>query len=107
MAMPTVTHAIPPRAGLLLTQITEMPDFDTALWKLLFDFLDLKVQVLAAESTAFEQKWGMTFSEFQRRMAMNTLDRDAFSFAVEQDFWQWEKTETLRHYYEGLQAQWT
>ena len=49
----------------------------------------------------------MTFAAFQERMALNTLEQDAYSFAVEQDFWEWEKTETLRQYYEGLRAQWT
>ena len=100
-------RAIAPRAGLLLTQVTETPDFDIALWKLLFDYLDLKIQALSTQSQTFEQKWGMTFAAFQERMALNTLEQDAYSFAVEQDFWEWEKTETLRQYYEGLRAQWT
>jgi hypothetical protein len=50
----------------------------------------------------FAQKWGMSFAEFQRRLEANTLEQDAYAYAVEQDFWVWEKTETLRQYYEGL-----
>lgn len=42
----------------------------------------------------------MTFAEFHQRMALNALEQDAYSFEVEQAFWQWEKVETLRQYYE-------
>ena len=107
MVAPAIPRPIASRAGLLLTQVTETPDYDTALWKLLFDYLDLKIQALSAQSLVFEQKWGMTFAEFQQRMALNTLKEDAYSFAVEQEFWQWEKAETLRQYYQGLRSQWT
>lgn len=106
MIASTMARTLTPRAGLLLTQVTETPDYDAALWKLLFDYLDLKIQALSVEAQAFEQKWGMAFAEFQQRMVLNTLNEDAYSFEVEQAFWQWEKVETLRQYYEGLRAQW-
>lgn len=41
-------------AMLLLTQLTETPDYDMALWKPLFDYLDLKVQALSTECQVFE-----------------------------------------------------
>lgn len=106
--MSTVTGAptISPRAGLLLTQLTKSSDFDTALWKLLLDYLDLKVQALDAERVALEAKWGMSFADFQRKIETDSLDADAYSFAVEQDYWQWEKNETLRQYYEELRSRW-
>jgi hypothetical protein len=106
MIASTMAHTLTPRVGLLLTQVTETPDYERALWKLLFDYLDLKIQALSTECQVFEQKWDMTFAEFQQRMALNTLNEDAYSFEVEQAFWQWEKAETLRQYYEGLRAQW-
>ena len=106
MSVATIAPTISPRAGLLLTQLTKTADFDAALWKLLLDYLDLKLQTLAAENEAFIQKWGVPFAEFQHRMATNSLEQDAYSYAVEQDFWQWEKIETLRQYYEGLRARW-
>ena len=99
MIASTMARTLTPRAGLLLTQLTETPDYDMALWKLLFDYLNLKIQSLAAEGQVFEQKWGMTFAEFQQRMALNTLEQDAYSFEVEQVFWQWERIETLRQYF--------
>lgn len=106
MNVSAISHTIAPRAGLLLTQVTETSDYDTALWKLLFDYLDLKIHALSTESQGFEHTWGMTFAEFHQRMALNTLEQDAYSFEVEQAFWQWEKVETLRQYYEGLRSQW-
>ena len=32
MNVSAISHTIAPRAGLLLTQVTETPDYDTALW---------------------------------------------------------------------------
>ncbi|HAJ37381.1 MAG TPA: hypothetical protein DCL15_17055 [Chloroflexi bacterium] len=106
MNMTLTAPTISPRAGLLLTQLTNTADFDAALWKLLFDYLDLKLQTLAAEDAAFVQKWGMSFAEFQRRVDADALEQDVYSYAVEQDFWEWEKIETLRQYYEGLRERW-
>jgi hypothetical protein len=106
MVAPATSHPIAPRTGLLLTQITETSDYDTALRKLLSDYLDLKIQSLVAESQVFAGYWGLTFAEFQERMEKNTLTQDAHSFEVEQAFWQWEKVETLRQYYEELRGQW-
>ena len=58
MSVATIAPTISPRAGLLLTQLTKTADFDAALWKLLLDYLDLKLQTLAAENEAFIQKMG-------------------------------------------------
>jgi hypothetical protein len=103
----TPTPTISPRAGLLLTQLAKSSDFDAALWKLLLDYLDLKVQALELERAALEAKWGMSFGEFQRKIEDNSLGEDVYAFSVEQDYWQWEKNETLRQYYEELRARWT
>lgn len=70
-----------------MTQLTKTTDFDAALWKLLLDYLDLKLQTLAAEDAVFAQKSGMSFAEFQRRLEANTLEQDAYAYAVEHDFW--------------------
>ena len=100
----TLPPTISPRAGLLLTQLTKTADFDTALWQLLHDYLEIKIQALAIESAQFEQKWGMAFPAFKQKLADNELSEDAYSYAVEQEFWQWEKVETLRSYYEELRT---
>lgn len=106
MNMTTNAPTISPRAGLLLTQLTKTEDFDTALWMLLQDYLELKIQTLAADDAVYVQKWGMSFAEFQRRLEANALEQDAYAYSVEQDFWAWEKIETLRLYYGELRARW-
>jgi hypothetical protein len=106
MSMDILSTSLSPRAGVLLTQVTETTDFDAALWKLLTDYMELKIKVLGDEVRVFEHKWGMNFATFTAQMADGTLPSDAYSFEVEQDFWQWEKTETLLNYYRGLRTQW-
>jgi len=95
-----------PRIGALLTQITETPDLETALWKVLSEYIDLKMRLLTQRIEEFEAKWGMTFEEFSERCEAEMLDQDAYAYEVESDSWEWEKAETLLHHYEALQAQW-
>jgi hypothetical protein len=97
---------VSPRVGVLLTQVAETADLDTALLKVLSEYIELKVNLLQDRIQAFESKWGMTFEEFSLRCEKGTLDRDAFGYEVESDFWEWEKAGTLLQHYETLQAQW-
>jgi hypothetical protein len=100
------TVTLSPRIGALLSQITETPDLETALLKVLIEYVDLKIDLLKRRIQAFESKWGMTFEEFSTRCEEDTLDRDAYAYDVESDFWEWEKAETLLHHYQDLQARW-
>ena len=101
---PTIT--MPPRIGALLTQVTETPDLETALWKVLSEYIDLKIGILRQRTQAFESKWEMTFAEFSECCEAGTLDQDTYAYAVESDFWEWEQAETLLQHYEALQARW-
>jgi hypothetical protein len=100
------TIAVSPRIGALLTQVTETPDLETALWKVLSDYIDLKLGLLRQRIRTFESKWEMTFEEFSERCDAGTLDQDAYAYDVESDFWEWEKAETLLQHYETLRSQW-
>jgi hypothetical protein len=100
------TVAVSPRVGALLTQVTETPDLETALWKVLSEHIDLKTKLLKQRIETFESKWGMTFKEFSERCGAGTLGKDPYAYEVESDFWEWEKAETLLQHYEALQAQW-
>ena len=40
------TVIVSPRVGALLTQVTETPDLETALWKILSEYIDLKTRLL-------------------------------------------------------------
>ncbi len=101
---PTVT--VSPRVGALLTQVTETPDLETALWKVLSEYIDLKIKMLRQRVLGFESKWKMTFKEFSERFEAGTLGQDSYAYEVESDFWEWEKAETLLQHYEALQARW-
>lgn len=103
-ANPTIT--VSPRVGVLLTQVTETADLETALWKVLSEYIDIKTKLLRERIQAFESKWGMTFEEFSERCEAETLDQDPYAYEVESDSWEWEKAETLLQHYEALQAQW-
>ena len=102
--IPTMT--LSPQAGLLLTKITDTPDLETALWRVLHDYTGLKTQQLKQQIEAFELKWGMTYEEFSQRCERGTLGQDPYAYDVESDFWDWEKTVTLLDHYEALQARW-
>jgi hypothetical protein len=95
---------ISPRIGALLTQVTEVPDLEAALWKVLSEYIDLKLARIRQQIQEFESKWGMTFTEFAERCEAGTLDEDPYSYDVESDYWEWEAAETLLKHYESLQA---
>ncbi len=101
---PTMT--LSPQAGLLLTKLTDTPDLETALWRVLHDYTGLKTQQLKQQIKAFELKRGMTFEEFSRQCERGTLKQDSYAYDVESDFWDWEKAVTLLSHYEALQARW-
>lgn len=101
---PTLT--VSPRASVLLTQVTDVSDLETALWKVLTEYIELKIDFLKERIQGFESKWGMTFEEFSKRIEEGTLDQDAYDYEVESDYWDWEKAETLLEHYKSLQAKW-
>lgn len=95
--------SLPPRAGQLLTKLTQTADFETALWKMLTDYTLLKIKFFRTQIQHFEMKWGMTFAEFSEQSASGRLKQDPYAYEVESDFWDWEQAETLLAHYEALQ----
>ena len=106
MSHPTNTISMPPRIGALLSQISDTADLETALLKVLTDYVELKILFLNERIRAFEVKWEMTFEEFSKRIETKTLPHDPYSYEVESDFWDWEQAESLLKHYETLQTQW-
>ena len=100
------TIALSPRAGALLAELTKTPDLDTALWKVLLEYMELKIGHLKQQIRAFEAKWGMGFEAFSRRTKSGGLNSGAYTYEIERDFWEWEKAETLLRHYEALQTRW-
>jgi len=95
---------VSPRLGEFLTKATQTPDLETALWKVLSEYVELKSKALREQIAQFEQKWGMSFEEFSRRCQEGTLQTDPYSWEVEQDSWAWEKAVTLLRHYETLRS---
>jgi hypothetical protein len=106
MKSATQTCSVSPRIGVLLSQVTETPDIETALIKVLMEYLDLKIERLRQRIQSYESKWQMPFEEFAERSEAGTLPQDPFSYEVESDFWEWEQAETLLKHYETLQTRW-
>ena len=91
--------AVSPRIAVFLNQVTATPDLETALLKVLSEYIDLKVAKIDGQIKVFESNWSMTFAEFSDRFENDQLDQDSYSYEVEKDFWEWEKAETLKKHY--------
>lgn len=102
----TPTMTVSPQAELLLTKITDTPDLETALWRVLRVYAGLKTHQFKQQIIALESKWGITFEEFSERCENSTLSEDPYAYDVESDFWDWEKAVTLLSHYKALQARW-
>ncbi|MGI9861844.1 hypothetical protein SDD30_10755 [Moorella naiadis] len=98
--------AISPRFSSLLLETTHAHDMDEALYKLFSEFLDLKITNLKERQQELQKKWGMSFQAFSRQIKDNSLPKDAFSYEVEKDYWDWEEIETLLKHYQGLKDKW-
>ena len=93
--------------GTHLLKATRSQDLDEAFEKVFSEYLSLKIDNLRETTDRLEEKWGMEFSTFKRRLAEDDLPEDAYSYDVEQDFWKWEEAETLKAHYRQVQAEWT
>jgi len=101
------THlSVPPRLGALLAEVADTADLETALVKVVRDYIELKLTFLDARAAEFEEKWRMGFAEFAAARDAGRLGVDAHAYPVESDFWEWEEAETLRQHYRALHAQW-
>lgn len=101
------TISVPPRIGMLLTQVAETPNLEAAMWHVLTEYLALKTQDLRARISKLESATGVTYEEFQARLAANEPGQDPYAYEVESLQWEWEEAETLLKHYEALAAQWT
>jgi len=98
--------AISPRLGEFLIKTTKAKDIDTAFQRVFTEYLELKLKNLQEIIERFQSKWKLNFDEFKEKLKSGTLEKDAYSFDVEQDFWQWEEAETLKRHYESLKNEW-
>ena len=99
--------AISPKLGDFLIKTTKSKDIDDAFRRVFSEYLELKLERFVKTIESFKKKWGMSFDDFQKHIKEGTLNKDTYSFDVEQDFWRWEEAETLKKHYETLREQWT
>ena len=102
LLIPETHLTISPCMGNLLVRMADTSNLETALWKVLGDYISLKTHALRQEIAAFEAKWQMPFTEFAQKFGDGDLSVDAYEYHVESDFWAWEQAETLLEHYEGL-----
>jgi len=102
--MPELT--LPPKMGVMLTQLADTSDLETALQIVITDYLQLKLTVLHDRLGVFEAKWGMNFAQFAQACEQDQLGENPYAYAVESDFWAWEEAETLLHHYQMLYQRW-
>lgn len=100
--MPTLS----PDVGAHLLKATRSQDLDEAFEKVLSEYLELKIAALQETTDRLEEKWEMDVSTFKQRVAEDDLPDGAYSYDVEQDFWEWEEAETLKVHYQQVQAEW-
>lgn len=97
---------VSPKVGELLVRITQTPDVDLALRKILTEYLELKIKEIGEKIKAFEDRWGLSFEEFSHKCQNESLNQDIYSYEVEREFWEWERLETLRKHYCELESRW-
>lgn len=91
--------SLPFRLAQTLTRATGTPDLETALLKVINEYIELKIAQQEAIIARMEEKWKMKFEEFEQRRTENTLGLDPYSWEVEKDLWDWEAADTrLKHY---------
>ena len=101
------TIGVSPRISVLLSQVTEAPNAESAMWQVLTEYLDLKTHALRERIDQHEARWGMSFAAFSERLKADPADPENFSYATENAYWDWEEAETLLKHYESLRARWT
>ncbi|MBI5749899.1 MAG: hypothetical protein HZA00_12330 [Nitrospinae bacterium] len=97
---------VSPQIGEFLIKVTQLPDIEAALKRVLTEYLDLKISDLKAKIKGYESKWKMTFKEFEGACKNKTLKTDVYSYEVEKDFWEWEGLESVLKYYEDAKSKW-
>jgi hypothetical protein len=77
----------------MVSQLTGKPDVNDALTRLLKDFFQLKIESLQEQIKLYEEKYGMSYAEFDEA-CRNEIIEDPYSYEVEKDDWDWEAAVT-------------
>jgi hypothetical protein len=89
MTTSTPVTAIPKVALRALTELTGEPRLDVALLLTLQDAVNYRLEKIDEAISAYEQKYGMTFDQFQSRGKNEDLPQQ-FSYEMEKDYLEWD-----------------
>ncbi|MCL4396328.1 MAG: hypothetical protein M1482_16265 [Chloroflexi bacterium] len=84
-----MTIEVPKNALRLLTDLTGEPRFEVALWMALRDTVEHRLEKIAAERKAFEDKYQMDFTAFKQRWDTGQVPHQD-TYEVEKDYLEWE-----------------
>ncbi|MHA1168666.1 MAG: hypothetical protein ACTSP4_09090 [Candidatus Hodarchaeales archaeon] len=98
---------LPPRIAANLAKVVRETRPDIALEKLIKDYLDVKLEILAIKVDNYRSKYSMSFEDFSRACSEGTLAADPYSHEVEEDFRDWESLKSLIAYYSELNREWS
>lgn len=93
---------IPTRLANTLIRTTGTADLETALWRVVNEYIELKILQQEAIITQMQEKWHVNFQEFERLRSEDKLGKDPSSWEVEKDFWDWEAAVTLLEQYKSI-----
>jgi hypothetical protein len=87
--MTTEMLVLPKSTYKLLHQLTGETHPNRALSLALKDLIRLKLEEVETRIRAYEQKYGMSFAVFDKKMQAEDIP-DSYSYEVEQDYLYWE-----------------
>lgn len=87
--MTTEMLVLPKSTYKLLHQLTGETHPNRALSLALKDLIRLKLEEVETRIRAYEQKYGMSFAVFDKKMQAEGIP-DSYSYEVEQDYLYWE-----------------
>ncbi len=95
MAVITNEFSIPKAVLRALIELTGQPQLDVAIPMALRDAVEHRLQQVEAAIQTYENRYGMSFPEFEARGREGTLP-DRFSYEVERDYFEWDSLVTRR-----------
>ncbi len=84
-----MAEVISPQLLKVLTNVTGELKLDSAVRVVTQEAIAHRLERLAEQIHALEQKYGMSFAEFDKRFQAGEIP-DQHSYAVEQDYLEWE-----------------
>lgn len=87
--MRELTAAVPKSALRALTELTGQVELGPAILMTLHDAIEHRLEAIDAGLRAYEQRYGMSFEDFQARGRNGDLT-ERFAYPVEQDYFDWD-----------------